>query len=145
MSGALTTADVRRMCLALPGTFVDQPFGPDTLVVKVRGRAATRPKMFALIWGAERAVAGVETDQPDGAARMNLKIEPALGDQLRAAHPEITPGYHMNKRHWVTVVCGPGLPESMLRDMIEDSYDLVVETLPAPDREALGWRRSADA
>jgi len=142
VSGGLTTADVRRMCLALPGAFEDQPFGPDTLVVKVRGRAATRPKMFALIWSEGREVAGAGM-APVTTARMNLKVDPALGDQLRAAHPEITPGYHMNKRHWVTLACGPGLPEPMVRDMIEDSYDLVVETLPAADREALGWRRSA--
>ncbi|GHC99647.1 MmcQ/YjbR family DNA-binding protein [Zhihengliuella salsuginis] len=140
MSGGLTTAAVRGMCLALPGAFEDQPFGPDTLVVKVRGRAATRPRMFALIWGGERALA---SGTAEGPARMNLKIEPALGDQLRAAHPEITRGYHMNKRHWVTVACGAGLPEAMVRDMVEDSYDLVVESLPAADREALGWRCSA--
>jgi len=57
---------------------------------------------------------------------------------LRSAHPEIVPGYHLNKRHWNTVRIDP-LPRRMVLDMIEDSYDLVVSALPRKTREGLGW------
>ncbi|WP_309081463.1 MmcQ/YjbR family DNA-binding protein [Zhihengliuella sp.] len=124
----MDSAALRRLLLAMPGAFEDQPFGPDTRVYKVRGRSGGRARMFALVWA-------------DGTTA-NLKVDPALGEQLRAAHAAITPGYHMNKRHWVTVDC-PALPADMVGDLIEDSYDLVVASLPAADREALGWRRLA--
>ncbi|MGJ9403408.1 MmcQ/YjbR family DNA-binding protein [Arthrobacter sp. KK5.5] len=62
---------------------------------------------------------------------------PALAEQLRMAHPEITPGFHRSKRHWNTVDCGGALGERAVRDMIEDSYDLVVERMPRADREIL--------
>lgn len=138
----------RRLCVDRPGAFEDTPFGPDRYVYKVRGRAGSQPKMFALLWSEADAVPGVggavgATPGSPGPARLNLKVEPALGEQLRAAHPQITPGYHMNKRHWVTVVCA-GLERQMLADLVEDSYDLVVASLPRADREALGWRRLAE-
>lgn len=60
---------------------------------------------------------------------------PAVAGGLRAAHPAITPGYHLNKRHWKTVVADDGtLTERMLRDLVEDSYDLVVAGLPRRER-----------
>ena len=58
-------------------------------------------------------------------------------EQLRAANPQITPGYHMNKKHWNTVV--PGLAEELMSDLIEDSYDLVVASLPRIEQAALDW------
>ena len=122
---------VRSLCLGQPGAFEDFPFGPDTAVFKVRARPSSTAKLFALAW-------------PHGSsARLNLKCEPALAEQLRAAHPEITPGYHMNKKHWNTVDCSGALPEETVRELVEDSWDLVVEGLPRLDREALGWRRLA--
>jgi predicted DNA-binding protein (MmcQ/YjbR family) len=52
----------------------------------------------------------------------------------------VLPGYHLNKRHWNTVIIDGSLPERMIKDMIEDSYDLVVSQLPASRRRALGWQ-----
>ena len=81
----------------------------------------------------------------DGSLRAQLtglKCEPELAEQLREAHPEIVPGYHLNKRHWNTVEVD-GLPEGMVLDMIEDSYDLVVAALPGAAREKLGWKPAA--
>lgn len=116
---------IRRTCLALPAAFEDFPFGPEAAVFRVRGRTASPARMFALAW-------------PDAeGCRVNLKCEPALAEQLRMAHPEITPGFHMSKRHWNTVDCGGALGERAVRDMIEDSYDLVVERMPRADREIL--------
>ena len=71
--------------------------------------------------------------------RISLKCEPGLAEQLRAGHPAITPGYHLNKRHWNTVVLDGSVPDAMVRDMIEDSYDLIVAKLPKRTRQALGW------
>jgi len=71
-----------------------------------------------------------------------LKCEPELAEQLREAHPEVVPGYHLNKRHWNTVKVD-GLPAGMVLDMIEDSYDLVVAALPGAAREKLGWKPAA--
>jgi predicted DNA-binding protein (MmcQ/YjbR family) len=112
---------IRDRCLALPGTEEEFPFGPETSVFKVAG------KIFALSREAEDPV------------RVSLKCEPPLAEQLRAAHPAVIPGYHLNKRHWNTVIVDGSLPEQMVTEMIEDSYDLVVSKLPRVRRRALGW------
>lgn len=112
--------ELREACIGHPGAREERPFGPETAVFKVEG------KIFAL--------------SPLGSPplRVSLKCEPALAEQLRDAHPEIVPGYHLNKRHWNTVSVD-GLPDAMVLDMIEDSYDLVVSALPRKTREALHW------
>jgi predicted DNA-binding protein (MmcQ/YjbR family) len=71
--------------------------------------------------------------------RVSLKCEPGLAATLRAAHASVLPGYHLNKRHWNTVIIDGSLPDDAVRDMIEDSYDLVVSALPRARRLALGW------
>ena len=71
---------------------------------------------------------------------VSLKCEPLLAQELRASHPAITGGYHLNKRHWNTVLLDGSLEDQMLLDMIEDSYDLVVAGLPLARRRALGAR-----
>lgn len=122
---------LRAVCLELPGAFADHPFGPETTVFKIQSpvaRSSAPAKMFALLWENREGVT------------VNLKCEPALAEQLRAIHPEITPGYHMNKNHWNTVDCVGQLPEEIIKDLVEDSYDLVVATLPRAQREALGWQ-----
>ena len=72
--------------------------------------------------------------------RVSLKCEPPLAEQLREAHVAVIPGYHLNKRHWNTVIIDGSLPEQMIQDMIEDSYDLVVNDLPEPRRRTLRWQ-----
>jgi predicted DNA-binding protein (MmcQ/YjbR family) len=57
--------------------------------------------------------------------RVSLKCDPDLAEQLRASYPDIQPGYHLNKRHWNTITLGAGVPDEMVRDLIEDSYALV--------------------
>jgi predicted DNA-binding protein (MmcQ/YjbR family) len=71
--------------------------------------------------------------------RVSVKCEPALAEALRATHAAVIPGYHLNKRHWNTVLLDGSLPDETVRDMIEDSYDLVVSKLPLTARRALGW------
>jgi predicted DNA-binding protein (MmcQ/YjbR family) len=108
-------------CLALAEAEETFPFGPETSVFKVAG------KMFALSRRRAEPLA------------VSVKCEPLLAEQLRTAHAAITPGYHLNKRHWNTIVIDGSLPDQMIADMIEDSYDLVVSQLPRVKRRALGW------
>jgi predicted DNA-binding protein (MmcQ/YjbR family) len=114
-------AELRDLCLAFPGSAETFPLGPKTSVFKVAS------KMFALSQLAELPL------------RVSLKCEPQLAEQLRSTHPAVLPGYHLNKRHWNTVTIDASIPEQMIRDMIEDSYDLVVSTLPRSRRRALNW------
>jgi predicted DNA-binding protein (MmcQ/YjbR family) len=113
---------LRAHCLAFPGAVETFPFGPETSVFKVEG------KMFAV---SRLAVSPL---------RVSLKCEPVLAVQLREAHRAVLPGYHLNKRHWNTVIIDGSLPDRMVKDMIEDSYDLVMSALPRSRRRALGWR-----
>ncbi|HEY3726225.1 MAG TPA: MmcQ/YjbR family DNA-binding protein [Solirubrobacteraceae bacterium] len=117
--------ELRDLCLTFPGSTETFPFGPETSVFKVAG------KMFAL-----SRLRGVPL-------QVSLKCEPLLAAQLRAAHPAITGGYHLDKRHWNTVVIDGSLPDQTIADMIEDSYDLVVSKLPRARRRALRWSGEA--
>ena len=118
----MNPAELRDQCLSFPGSEETFPFGPKTSVFKVAG------KMFAL------SQLGADS------LRVSLKCEPQLAEALRGAHAAVLPGYHLNKRHWNTVIIDGSLPDDAIRDMIEDSYDLVVSKLPRVRRRALGWR-----
>lgn len=105
--------------LSKPGAEETTPFGPDVLVYKVAG------KMFAL---------AVPEDFP---SRINLKCDPERAVLLRDEYSAILPGYHMNKRHWNTVVLDGTLPSSLVRDLIDHSYGLVVAGLTKSQRSEL--------
>jgi predicted DNA-binding protein (MmcQ/YjbR family) len=111
---------LRRWCLQQPGAIEDFPFGPGTSVFKVAG------KMFALS----------ALDRTP--LQVSLKCEPELAVGLRDSYPAIRPGYHLNKRHWNTITLDGSLPDQLVRDLIEDSYDLIVSALPKRTREQLG-------
>lgn len=101
-------------CAGHPATELGYPFGEDVHVYKVVG------KVFAIIGGV------------GGRPRITLKADPEDARALVATFPEVTPGYHMNKKHWVSVdLPSVGAP---LADLIRDSYDLVVATLPRDQR-----------
>jgi predicted DNA-binding protein (MmcQ/YjbR family) len=117
--------DLRASCLSLAGAEETFPFGPMTSVFKVAG------KMFALSRLGRSPLS------------VSLKCEPELALQLRATHPAVTAGYHLNKRHWNTVLLDGSLPDQTVREMIEDSYDLVLASLPRSRRRALGWTGDA--
>jgi predicted DNA-binding protein (MmcQ/YjbR family) len=118
-------AELRAICLRFAGAVEERPFGPETSVFKVCG------KMFAL-------------SRLDGEPlRLSLKCEPPLAEQLRQEYAAIAPGYHLNKRHWNTVTLDGSIADRMLRDLIEDSYDLVVSALPRARRLELGWEPGA--
>jgi predicted DNA-binding protein (MmcQ/YjbR family) len=109
----------REYCLRKPGATEDSPFGPEHIVFKVGG------KMFALL--------AFEEVPPSA----NLKCDPDLALELRDRYEQVQPGYHMNKKHWNTVVLSGGIPEREIRNMIDHSYELVVKALPRKTREAL--------
>ena len=109
----------REYCLKKPGTMETTPFGPDDIVFKVEG------KMFAL------------ADLMDVPPRANLKCDPDLALELRDRYEQVIPGYHMNKKHWNTVVLDGVIPEPEIRKMIDHSYDLVVQSLPKAKRAKL--------
>ena len=110
--------DVRELCLSLPQSEETTPFDETTLVYKVAG------KMFLL------------ADMTDGRA-VNVKCDPDHAIALRERYAEVTPGWHMNKRHWNTVDMAGNLPEPLIREWILDSYRLVVNSLPRAKRETL--------
>ena len=103
--------DFRDFCLSLPSATEDLPFGPDTLVFKVGS------KLFAL------------TDLRTFAS-VNLKCEPEHAADLRERYDYVLPGFHMNKKHWNTVLIGTGASEAQLRAWVRGSYQLVVASLP---------------
>ncbi len=105
--------------LSKPGAEETTPFGPDVLVYKVGG------KMFAL------------TSPDDFPPRMNLKCDPERATALRDEYEAIIPGYHMNKRHWNTLILDGSLPSSLIHELIDHSYGLVVASLPKAERAKL--------
>jgi predicted DNA-binding protein (MmcQ/YjbR family) len=107
---------LRTWCLAQHAACEEFPFGPRTSVFKVGG------KMFALSALAQTPL------------EVSVKAEPELAVQLRDTYPAIRPGYHLNKRHWNTITLDGSLPNQLVRDLIEDSYDLVVDALPKRTR-----------
>jgi predicted DNA-binding protein (MmcQ/YjbR family) len=115
----MDATELRAWCLARPGAVEEFPFGERVSVFKVGGR------MFAL---------GDLEAQP---LHISLKCDPELAESLRATHDAIEPGYHLNKRHWNTVVIDGTLADEVLVQMLEDSYDLVVAGLTRAQRQAL--------
>ncbi len=113
----MTPRELRALCLSFEAAVEDFPFNPETSVFKVRGR------LFALSALDARPLT------------VNLKCDPEDAIRLRARYQGlIVPGYHMNKRHWNTVTADGDLPDLLLRELVEDSYDLVVAGLPRAER-----------
>ena len=115
--------ELREYLLAKPAVIEETPFGPDVLVYKVKG------KMFATL--------GFETDDGVEVGRTNLKCNPDRAVELRTDHDAILPGYHMNKRHWNTLVLDGSLKPKLVSELCDHSYALVVAKLPKRDREGL--------
>lgn len=114
--------ELRALCLAQTGAEETFPFSPGMSVFKVHG------KMFSL---------SVLASTP---LTVNLKCDPEQALSLRAGYAGVAPGYHMNKKHWNTVECAADVPDDLLRDLVEDSYDLVVAGLPRRVQEQLHWQ-----
>jgi predicted DNA-binding protein (MmcQ/YjbR family) len=116
----MTIDDIREYCLAKPGVEETLPFGPDVLVFKVLG------KLFLLL--------PLETE----ALRFNVKCDPDRAVELREQYACVLPGYHMNKKHWNTVIVDGTVKTKQLKEWIDHSYKLVADSLPARQRASLG-------
>lgn len=112
----MTLEDLQAYCAEKAGVTWDTPFGPDVLVFRVMG------KMFAL------APIGLFDT-------LNLKCDPERAVELRERYEGVTPGYHMNKQHWNTVDTTGSVPEKLIRELVDHSYDLVKASLPKKVRE----------
>ncbi len=110
--------EFREYCMAKPGVTEEFPFDETTLVFKVMG------KMFVL------------TDL-EGDWSLNLKCDPERAIELRETYPAIRPGYHMNKTHWNTVAMDGSLPEKLILELVDHSYQLVVDKLPGKLKQSL--------
>jgi predicted DNA-binding protein (MmcQ/YjbR family) len=113
--------EFREYCLSKSHAEETLPFGPDNLVFKVAG------KMFAMC---------TLNNYAEG---VNLKCDPERAVELREQYPAIRPGYHMNKKHWNTVLPEDFLPMGLLQELIDHSYGLVLQSLPKKQRMEFGF------
>ena len=97
---------LRDYCISKRSSTESFPFGDDTLVFKVND------KIFALV-------------NLDGDLSINLKCDPALALEIRERYASVTPGYHMNKKHWNTVMLNGSVPDKEIFSWIDHSYDLI--------------------
>ncbi len=110
---------LRDYCLAKKGVGEGMPFGDQTLVFKVLG------KIF-LLASLEKPV-----------LQFNVKCDPEKAIEWREQYAAVLPGYHMNKKLWNTIVMDGSIPAKIVRGMIDDSYELVVKSLPKKMQEGL--------
>ena len=111
--------EIRAYCLQKKGASIDFPFDDVTMVIKVGGN------MFILI--------AIDSDP----LWINLKCEPFIAEDLRERYNAVTPGYHMNKRHWNTVSMDNTIPDDIIKEMIDDSYELVFSKLSKKNKESI--------
>jgi predicted DNA-binding protein (MmcQ/YjbR family) len=108
---------IRNYCLQKEETEESLPFGPDVVVFKVKG------KSFLLL--------PLDTDD----LRFNVKCDPDLAEELRAQYPCVLPGYHMNKKHWNTIIVDGSVPVSLIKEWIDHSYQLVENGNKSPKKK----------
>ncbi len=116
----MTAEEIREHCVLKPGVEEGFPFGESTLVFKVAG------KLFLLV---------ALDAQP---LQFNVKCDPDLAIELREKYSAVLPGYHMNKKHWNTVICDGSVPRRFILQWIDDSYGLVSKSLPKSVINKLG-------
>ena len=110
----MTRKEIEEYILSFPNTWLDFPFGEDTSVYKIGHKETGEGKMFALI------------DDKSKPLRISLKCDPNLAEVLRAKYETVVPGYHLNKKHWNTIICSGQLSDEETKDLIRLSHDLVV-------------------
>ena len=101
--------------LSFPNTWLDFPFGEGTSVYKIGHKETGEGKLFAII-----------TNNSDP-LRVSLKCDPQLAEHLREKYETVVPGYHLNKKHWNTIICTGQLSDDEIKDLVRLSYDLVVK------------------
>lgn len=111
----MTREELHDYLMSMPGAWLDYPFGEKTAVYKLGHKdiPGKNEKMFAIL---------AEGSQP---VRLSLKCDPQLAEVLREKYETVLPGYHLNKKHWNTIICSGQIPEDELHDLIRHSYELV--------------------
>lgn len=109
----MTHKEFENYLLSLPDTWLDFPFGEGTSVYKVGDKASGEGKLFAII---------ADDSKP---LRVSLKCDPQLAEVLREKYETVVPGYHLNKKHWNTIICTGQLPDDEIKDLARLSYRLV--------------------
>ena len=112
----MNVESLREYCLSKNGAQETLPFGPDVLVYKVGG------KVFLLL--------SLDSEQ----LRFNVKCDPGHAIELREEHSCVLPGYHMNKKHWNTIIVDGSVTAKQLKEWIDHSYDLVAKSLSKKSR-----------
>jgi predicted DNA-binding protein (MmcQ/YjbR family) len=109
----MTAKELEEYILALPGSWLDFPFGEEPAVYKIGKAEDGEGKMFALVTYNTKPI------------RISLKCDPLLSKTLRELYETVMPGYHLNKKHWNTVLYTGQLPDEEIKSLIHISYDLV--------------------
>ena len=109
---------VREYCLKKKGVTESLPFNEDSPVYKVMGR------IFCI-------------GNLNPPTSINLKCDPEKAVELREKYDDVQPGYHMNKMHWNTIFFASNIPDKLIYELIDDSYNLIVTKLPKADKEKL--------
>lgn len=108
----MTLQEIHEYLLSFPETWLDFPFGEEVSVYKIGHSENGKGKMFALI---------AENSKP---VRISLKCDPILAEKLRDTYETVLPGYHLNKKHWNTIIVTGQVPDDELKDFMRLSYDL---------------------
>jgi predicted DNA-binding protein (MmcQ/YjbR family) len=111
----MTRAELDEHLLSYPDTWLDFPFGEDTSVYKVGDKATGEGKFFAIIQDKTKPL------------QLSVKCDPQLAELLREKYETVVPGYHLNKKHWNTIICTGQVSDDELQDFIRLSYNLVTE------------------
>lgn len=109
----MTHKQLEDYLLSFPNTWLDFPFGEGTSVYKAGHKETGQGKLYALI---------ADSSDP---LRVSLKCDPQLAEHLREKYESVQPGYHLNKKHWNTVICSGQLSDQEIFDLARLSYDLV--------------------
>jgi predicted DNA-binding protein (MmcQ/YjbR family) len=110
----MTHKELEDYLLSFSNTWLDFPFGEEAAVYKIGHKETGEGKMFAII----------NTDSKP--LRVSLKCDPQLAEVLREKYETVVPGYHLNKKHWNTIICTGQLSDDEIKDLVRLSHDLVV-------------------
>lgn len=109
----MTHKEMEEYLLSFPNTWLDFPFGEGTSVYKIGHKETGEGKLFAII------------SDESSPLRVSLKCDPILAVNLREKYESVVPGYHLNKKHWNTVICSGQLDDEEIKDLVRHSYQLV--------------------
>ncbi len=112
----MTHKELEEYLLSFPNTWLDFPFGEEVSVYKVGDKQSGEGKLFALI---------AQDAKP---LRVSLKCDPQLAESLREKYETVLPGYHLNKKHWNTIICSGQLSDQEIKDLAHLSYQLVTKS-----------------